>query len=74
MIFVTLGTHNQGFMRLIKTIDDLVGSGKIKEKVLIQKGYTDYKPINCESFDFTTYVNFIELCKTSLNSLKEILL
>ncbi|MDM0859157.1 glycosyltransferase [Clostridium perfringens] len=47
MIFVTVGTHEQSFTRLIKYIDDLVGQKKINEEVFIQTGYTEYKPKNC---------------------------
>ena len=50
MIFVTVGTHEQPFDRLLKCIDKMVESGKIKEKVIIQKGYTDYNPCHCESY------------------------
>ena len=44
MIFVTVGTHEQGFNRLIKTIDELVRDGKIKEDVFMQIGYSTYEP------------------------------
>lgn len=63
MIFVTVGTHERGFDRLVKAVDDLIGSGKIKEKVIIQTGYTEYIPKNCDSFKFTDYDNIVELCK-----------
>ena len=63
MIFVTVGTHERGFDRLVKAVDDLIGSGKIKEKVTIQTGYTEYIPKNCDSFKFTDYDNIVELCK-----------
>ena len=43
MIFITVGTHEQPFDRLLKIIDKMVESGKIDEKVIIQKGYTDYE-------------------------------
>ncbi|MBT8990350.1 glycosyltransferase, partial [Lactobacillus delbrueckii subsp. bulgaricus] len=36
MIFVTVGTHEQPFNRLIEKIDELVANGDIKEKVVIQ--------------------------------------
>ena len=39
MIFVTVGTHEQPFNRLVKKIDDLVADGIIKEKVIIQTGF-----------------------------------
>ena len=55
MIFVTVGTHEQSFDRLIKCIDKMVEDKKIKEKVIIQKGYTDYEPKNCECYKLIPY-------------------
>lgn len=55
MIFVTVGTHEQPFDRLLKYIDEMVRDGKIKEKVIIQKGYTDYNPSYCESYKLMEY-------------------
>ena len=55
MIFVTVGTHEQPFDRLIKCIDQMVADGKIKEDVIIQKGYTEYEPKNCESYKLIGY-------------------
>lgn len=55
MIFVTVGTHEQPFDRLVKCIDQMVSDGKIKEEVIIQKGYTDYEPQNCESHKLIGY-------------------
>jgi len=48
MIFVTVGTHEQQFNRLIKTVDELKGEGKIKEEVIIQTGYSTYEPQHCK--------------------------
>lgn len=50
MIFVTVGTHPDQFDRLIKHIDSI--SPKIKEKIIIQRGFTKYVPKNTESFTF----------------------
>lgn len=50
MIFVTVGTHDQGFERLIKKMDEI--AGQIDEEVIIQVGYTDYEPENAEWFKF----------------------
>lgn len=47
MIFVTVGTHEQPFDRLVKYLDDLKASGAIEEEVFIQTGYTDYEPAHC---------------------------
>ena len=44
MIFVTVGTHEQPFNRLIQKVDELVSDGKIKEEVFIQIGYSTYEP------------------------------
>lgn len=48
MIFVTVGTHEQPFNRLIECMDKLVESTKIKEDVVIQTGYSTYKPKFCK--------------------------
>lgn len=55
MIFVTVGTHEQSFERLVKCIDQMVIDGRINEKVIIQKGYTDYEPQKCESYKLIGY-------------------
>lgn len=47
MIFVTVGTHEQQFDRLIKEIDNLKSKGIIKEEVFIQLGYCQYIPQHC---------------------------
>lgn len=46
MIFITVGTHEQPFDRLLSWIDNAVESGKITEKIICQKGFTDYEPRN----------------------------
>ncbi len=50
MIFVTIGTHPQGFNRLLKHIDML--AGKINEEIIIQRGFSSYVPRNASSFTF----------------------
>jgi len=50
MIFVTVGMHYQGFERLIKKMDEI--AGKIDEEVVMQTGYTKYKPKNAKYFNF----------------------
>lgn len=55
MIFVTVGTHEQGFDRLIRKIDKLKEDNIIKEDVIIQKGYTEYEPQNCKSYKLIDY-------------------
>lgn len=55
MIFVTVGTHEQQFNRLVKAVDDLVADGAIKEEVIIQKGFSDYGPEHCKSYKLIGY-------------------
>ena len=49
MIFVTVGTHEQSFDRLVKEIDRLKEKGRISEEVVIQTGFTTYEPKFCNS-------------------------
>lgn len=48
MIFVTVGTHEQGFERLVIKMDELVANHVIREDVIIQAGYTKYAPKHCQ--------------------------
>lgn len=45
MIFVTVGTHEQQFNRLIKYMDRL--AKKVEEDIIIQTGYSTYEPKHC---------------------------
>ena len=47
MIFVTVGTHEQPFDRLVEHIDHLVETGAISEEVVIQSGFSNYEPKHC---------------------------
>ncbi|MGI1803915.1 PssE/Cps14G family polysaccharide biosynthesis glycosyltransferase [Limosilactobacillus reuteri] len=58
MIFVTVGTHEQQFNRLLKKVDQLVGSGVIQEKVIMQTGFSTYQPKHCK---FSKMVSFDEM-------------
>ena len=48
MIFVTVGTHEQQFDRLIQKIDQLKEAGAIQENVIMQIGFSTYEPQFCE--------------------------
>ena len=54
MILVTLGTQDKSFKRLLKAIDKEIENKNIKEKVIVQAGYTKYNSKNMEVFDLTT--------------------
>ena len=51
MIFVTLGTQDKEFPRLLEAIDREIEKGNIKEKVVVQAGCTKYESKNMEIFD-----------------------
>lgn len=60
MIFVTVGTHEQQFNRLVQKIDELKRDGVIQEEVLIQTGYSTYEPKYCEWQQWVPYSKMIE--------------
>ena len=60
MIFVTVGTHEQQFNRLIKMIDKLKGNNFIQEDVFIQTGYSNYIPKFCDFEKFISYNQMME--------------
>ena len=55
MIFVTVGTHEQPFDRLVKAIDELKKEQLIDDDVFIQTGYSTYSPEYCEWSKFVPY-------------------
>ena len=63
MIFVTVGTHEQQFNRLIKEIDDLCKNKIINEEVFIQTGYSDYEPKYCKWSKLIPYNEMISKIK-----------
>lgn len=60
MIFVTVGTHEQQFNRLVSFIDALVRDKIIDEEVIIQTGYSTYKPEFCTHSEFFTYQEMLQ--------------
>ena len=61
MIFVTLGTQDKDFSRLLKAIDKEIEKGTIKEKVIVQAGHTKYESKNMEIFDLIPTDEFNEI-------------
>lgn len=60
MIFVTVGTHEQPFNRLVKEIDCLKKDGIIYDDVFIQVGYSSYIPEYCDSAKLISYDDMIK--------------
>lgn len=47
MLFITVGTHEQQFNRLVRFVDRLKNDGVITEDVIMQTGYSTYEPMHC---------------------------
>lgn len=60
MIFVTVGTHEQPFNRLVQEIDNLKRDGVITEDVIIQTGYSTYEPKYCQWDKLIPYKQMIK--------------
>ena len=63
MILVTLGTQNRDFSRLLDEIEKQIKNKNIKEKVIVQAGYTKYNSDNMEIFDFISSDELEKLVK-----------
>jgi len=63
MILVTLGTQDKAFIRILQDIDKEIRKGNIKEKVIVQAGYSlnKYKTDNMEMFDLIDREEFNKL-------------
>ena len=61
MIFVTLGTQDKSFHRLLSWIDTLVEKKIINDKVVVQAGFTKYSSKNMEILDYISMEEFEEL-------------
>lgn len=61
MIFVTVGTHEQPFNRLVQAIDEWKGEGKLTEDVIMQTGFCTYEPRHCQWSKLYPYKEMIRL-------------
>ena len=59
MIFVTVGTHEQPFDRLISYVDRLKAVGLLDEEVVMQTGYSSYAPVHCSWSAFFPYGDMV---------------
>lgn len=60
MIFVTVGTHEQPFDRLVKAVDELKRDGVITENVVIQTGFCTYEPQYCQWSKLIPYQQMVK--------------
>ena len=61
MILVTLGTQDKSFTRLLNDIQKQIDNGNIKDKVIVQAGFTKYESKDMEIFDLIDREKFNEL-------------
>ncbi len=61
MIFLTVGNWHKGYDRLVKAIDEFVGSGVITDQVTAQMGYSSYKASHLTTVDFCSPDEFRNL-------------
>ncbi len=61
MIFVTVGTHEQPFNRLVKYMDMMKKHGRISDDIIIQTGFSTYEPQFCEWSKLYPYEKMTEL-------------
>lgn len=61
MIFVTVGTHEQPFNRLLRSVDELIENHIITEEVVMQTGYSTYKPKYAQTSQFMEHLKMSEL-------------
>lgn len=65
MIFVTVGTHEQPFDRLLRKIDELKKDDRIEEEIVIQSGYSTYEPQYCEWHKLLPYETMLKYVETA---------
>lgn len=60
MIFVTVGTQDKPFTRLLKAIDEAIERKEIVEDVVVQAGYTKYESKNMQVLEYIPFDKFGE--------------
>ena len=61
MIFVTLGTQDKSFTRLLEAVDKAINKKIIKEEVIVQAGYTKYESQNMKVLNTIPKDEFLKL-------------
>lgn len=58
LIFVTLGTQDKPFTRLLEAIEQEIENGNITDEVIVQAGFTKYKSDKMKIFDLISQEDF----------------
>lgn len=65
MIFVTLGTQDKPFVRLLEMVQKEIDEGNIKDEVVVQAGFTKFDSDNMKIFDYISndeFENYLKSC------------
>jgi UDP-N-acetylglucosamine transferase subunit ALG13 len=65
-IFVTVGTREEPFTRLISGVESLKKKGIIKENIIVQAGYTKYTSDKMKIFDFCSPKDIDNLVRNAI--------
>lgn len=65
MIFVTVGTQPNGFLRCLKEVEQLIDKYNITEEVVAQIGHTDFETTKYKTLRFTGENEFKEYIKNA---------
>ena len=63
MIFVTLGTNDKSFKRLLDAFEKEIELGNIKDKVIVQSGFTKYNSKKMKVIDLMSMSEFNKYIK-----------
>ena len=63
MVFVSLGTQDKEFPRLLKEVDKLIDEGIIKDEVIAQIGQTKYTSKNMKLYDYIAKDEMLKIMK-----------
>ena len=65
LIFVTLGTQDKPFYRLLEALEYQINIGNISEEVVVQAGGTKFKSDKMKIFDLVSQDDFAQYIKCS---------
>jgi UDP-N-acetylglucosamine transferase subunit ALG13 len=65
VILVTLGTHPQPMDRLVRELERLLGSGALRDDVLIQAARFGDRPVLARAVDVLPYEELLDLVRTA---------
>lgn len=65
MIFVTVGTHNMDFDRLLRALDGYLEKGEIVQTCRAQRGYSNYEPRHYSCRRFFPPEEFLKLLRSA---------